>query len=243
MMFHTPNKKVKTINIKIMNIQIECVDHFNLLGINLDKNLSWKYHIDTISNKISRSIGLLSRLKFTLPLHIKLMIYNSLILSYINYGILNWGFHCERINKLQKKAVRIITNSKYNAHAEPLLKKLNLLNVNDIFNICQLKFFHKYTNSKLPKYFQNIPFVPRNELHNYNTRDNHMLHIHVKKHNFAQKCIRQSIPKLLSSTPFRIKQKLHTHSLTGFSNYVKQFYISKYLNGCTLRSCYICNRN
>ena len=31
MMFHTPNKKVKTINIKIMNIQIECVDHFNLL--------------------------------------------------------------------------------------------------------------------------------------------------------------------------------------------------------------------
>ena len=65
-----------------------------------------------IANKISQSIGILSRLKHFLPMKAKLMIYNSLILPHFNYGILAWGYNCERIIKLQKKSVRIISLAK-----------------------------------------------------------------------------------------------------------------------------------
>ena len=50
--------------------------------------------------------------------------YTSLILCQLNYGILVWGHNNNRVYKLQKRAVRIISCSKFNAHSEPLLKKL-----------------------------------------------------------------------------------------------------------------------
>ena len=82
--------------------------NFNFLGMNFNENLSWKPHIDNICNKISRSIGILNKLKHYIPLHIRINIYNSLILPYINYGILLWGNNHEKVTKLQKKAMRII---------------------------------------------------------------------------------------------------------------------------------------
>ncbi len=44
-------------------------------------------------------MGVLNKLKHCVPLNAKVMIYNSLILSHINYCILAWGYRCERIIK------------------------------------------------------------------------------------------------------------------------------------------------
>ena len=46
--------------------------------------------------------------------------HNSLIISYINYGLLLWGFDCHKLEILQKKALRFMTNSSYIAHTAPL---------------------------------------------------------------------------------------------------------------------------
>ena len=76
--------------------------------MNFNENLSWKPHIDNICNKISRSFGILNKLKHYIPLHTRINIINSLILPYINYGILLWGNKQKRVTKLQKKAIRIM---------------------------------------------------------------------------------------------------------------------------------------
>ena len=67
--------------------------------------MNLKSHTDYIASKISKSIiiGILNRLKYVIPTEIKRIIYNSLILSHINYGILMWGYHSDRLYKLQKK--------------------------------------------------------------------------------------------------------------------------------------------
>ena len=49
-----------------------------------------------------------------------------------------------RLDKLQKRAVRIITRSKYNSHTDPLFRKLNLLKAKDLFELNVLKLFYKY---------------------------------------------------------------------------------------------------
>ena len=85
------------------------------------------------SQKKNRSLGILNRLKHYLPLNIKNLMYNSLVLSHLNYGILLWGFTDERIFKLQKKVLRVISLNKYNAHTDPIFKNLNILKLNDIF--------------------------------------------------------------------------------------------------------------
>ena len=52
---------------------------------------SWKYHIDAITAKICKTIGLISKLRHSIPRHILLYIYQTLIHSHLNYGFAVWG--------------------------------------------------------------------------------------------------------------------------------------------------------
>ncbi len=55
---------------------------------------------DKISNNISISVGVLNRLKYFIPKDIRIMLYNSMIVSDMNYCILAWGYEFNRIAKL-----------------------------------------------------------------------------------------------------------------------------------------------
>ena len=123
MLFHMPQKKIIIPTIKINGTLIEFVDNFNFLGINLNKHLNWNPHVTNVSNKLVKTVGVLNILKKTLPLNILRIIYNALILPHLNYGILAWGHLAKRLNLIQKRAVRILTASKYNSHTEPLFKQ------------------------------------------------------------------------------------------------------------------------
>ncbi len=138
-------------------MKIDRVHEFNFLGLTMNENLNWKSHINKISNKVSKCIGILNKLKHFLPLKTKVPLYSSLILSHLNFAVLVWGYECERIIKLQKNTIRIISRSKYNPHTEPIFKTLKLLKVKDILTLQELKFYYKYKHNKLPHYFQNLP--------------------------------------------------------------------------------------
>ncbi len=60
------------------------------------------------------------------------------------------------------------------------------------------------------------------ELLAYATRIQHKIHIFRPKHEYAKKCIRNDIPNLVNNTPHNIIEKIYTHSLQGFSRYVKK---------------------
>ena len=84
MIFHETRKEMQTLTLKIDNINIEQVDEFNFLGLTLDAK---KKHVNKIANKCSETTGVSIKLKHILPLDIKTLLYNSLILSLINYCI------------------------------------------------------------------------------------------------------------------------------------------------------------
>ena len=152
MVFCMPQKKVVIPRLKIANTEIDSVDRLNFLGVLLDKHLNWDAHTNALIGKIS----ILNTLKLFLPQYILKTIYTSLILCQLNYGILAWGHNNNRVYKLQKRAVRIISCSKFNAHSYPLLKKLKLLKVEDILKLQQLKCYHKLINRQLPVYILHL---------------------------------------------------------------------------------------
>ena len=152
MVFNMPRKKVVIPRLKLADTEIESVDQFNFLGITLDKHLDWNAHTNTLFGKISRNTGMLNKIKLFLPSRILKTIYSSLILYQLNYGILVWGQNYKRIFKLQKRVMRIITCSKYNAHHEPLFKELKLLKLEDIRKLQELKCYYKLVHRQLPSY-------------------------------------------------------------------------------------------
>ena len=93
------------LDLLLNNIKIELVSNFTFLGIILDSSLSWKYHTKMIAIKISKIIGILHKLKYIFPKEILLIIYKSLIVPHLNYGLLLWGVNLKDIFLFQKKAI------------------------------------------------------------------------------------------------------------------------------------------
>ena len=136
MVFHASKKSVIYTELQINGNNIERVTQFIFLGLILESNLSWNKHINYISLKVSKAIGIL--LKSVYPLSVLLTLYNTLVLPYFNYGILTWGsivIEDHHLHKLQKKAVRIITQSDYIAHTEPLCKQNRLIKLPNMFSL------------------------------------------------------------------------------------------------------------
>ena len=88
------------------------VNKTKFLGVIIDENLSFKYHVEAISNTMSRNIGILNKLKHFVPKRILHCIYCSIILPFLSYGILVWGnthtIYLERLHKLQKGLYEIL---------------------------------------------------------------------------------------------------------------------------------------
>jgi hypothetical protein len=133
----------REINIIIDNTPIERVKVFNFLGLNIDECVTWKSHVNITCNKISKFSGVLNRLQNFLPSRILRVFYFSMVHSTLNYCILTWGLKCTRIFKLQKKIMRIISKSKYNAHTEPIFKEFGILKFEDIIKYESAKFYFK----------------------------------------------------------------------------------------------------
>ena len=94
----------------------------NFLGLFINEHMNWNTHIFNITKTITKPLGVMNRLKHYLPQSVLQILYNSLILSHLNSNITAWGFAAHKLCRLQKRALRLITDSKYNAHTKPLLK-------------------------------------------------------------------------------------------------------------------------
>jgi hypothetical protein len=131
----------------IDNFSIKYVDNIKFLGVILDSKLSWRQHISQVCLTISRNIGVMSKLRYKLPDSAMLLLYNALILPHLMYCNIVWGGAgkslFERLFKLQKRSIRIITYSMYIAYTSPLFSKLKVLNLKDIFSLQVLLFVYK----------------------------------------------------------------------------------------------------
>uniref|UniRef100_A0A1B6MBU4 Reverse transcriptase domain-containing protein n=1 Tax=Graphocephala atropunctata TaxID=36148 RepID=A0A1B6MBU4_9HEMI len=138
-----------------------------LLGINIDPNLSWKIHIESVCKKLSRVIFLLVNLKSQVSNKYLLMAYYSFFESVVRYGLIVWGngVGIENILILQKKAVRILTGSKPLDHCRPLFIQIKVLTIVNLYIFDVLVLVKK----NLSMYFL------RNMIHSHDTRFNDKL--------------------------------------------------------------------
>ena len=240
MIFKLAGKRTPTLNLNIENTKLEQVREFTFLGIILDEHLNWHAHVNHISTKISKNCGILNSMKKYLPFTTLKTLYFSMINPYLQYGILAWGFNNTRLQKLQKRAIRIITNSKYNSHTEPLFKKTNILKFEDMFNVSCTKFLYKLLQQNLPAYFRGFDLIPQNSVHSHLTRENIRYRLNVTRTKKAQNSIRNVLPKFANHLPGCIYNKLFTHSLQGVSRFSKTYYLDNYSYTCSIDNCYIC---
>ena len=196
--FCAKNKKYnKTIDIIIDNKQIEQVSSIIFLGVHIHEHLDWKPHINSVSLKMSKSIGLINKIRSLISATARRLLYCTLVLPYIQYCNIIWAktysTNLEKIFKLQKRMIRIIANVGFRDHTKTLFFKLKLLTVYDINRYQTGSFIFRCINYPytLPPIFQTY-FVHNEEIHNYNTRTASKLHVNQVRTTTRKMTLRQS---------------------------------------------------
>ena len=159
--------------------------------------------------------------------------YFSTVHSHLNYGLFAWGFDSKRIIKLQKRCVRIITRSTYNAQTQPLMKQINILSVPGMLLLNSLKFYYTYKRNEVPDYFTSFNLHTQGSTHDYNTHQRDDIRTNRVRINLTDKCLRNYLPKTINSNPKQILNRVDTHIMDGIASAVKHHLISK----CGMECC------
>ena len=114
------------------NFTIKFCKAKKLLGINLDKNLKFDIHVESICQKANRKLNALARIANYMELPKRRILMNAFLKSQFNYCPAIWMFHnCTLNNKiirLHERCFKIIYNDKL-SNFEELLHKDNSVSI------------------------------------------------------------------------------------------------------------------
>ncbi len=161
-------------------------------------------------------------------------LYAALIQPYLSYGILAWGnansTNLQKTIKLQKRAVRIITNSGYNSHTEPLFKRCQLFKLEDLYEFQVSLFMHDFINSKLPHSFNGVFRFNSDIQDSHRTRQSNLINVPRCDSAYSNRLPLYSFPVIwntwtriipTSTSKSHFKYQLKNHLLSNYSDVVK----------------------
>ena len=91
-LFHSKKLKPSNLfNLKIDGVNIKQVFTVKYLGVTFDSNLTWKIHINEFYSKLSKTVGIFSKLRYNVNIDILIMLYYSLIYP---FNFLSVVFKC-----------------------------------------------------------------------------------------------------------------------------------------------------
>ena len=148
--------------------------NYRYLGIEVDEALGWQSHADTICKKVSAGIGALKRIRSLVPRQTLLKMYDALVAPYFNYiaptsgDVWEKGL-CDRLQRLQNRAGRIITFSDYNTRSADILQDLRWDTLEQRRSKQLAISVFKSLNNLYPESLKNM-FKPTSWVHSYNVR-------------------------------------------------------------------------
>lgn len=202
------------LNIELNGDNIQEKKCSKFLGLQIDCNLNWKEHIDTMQKKLSSICYALRSLRNLVNKKSLIIVYFAYFHSIINYGIIHWGnsIDINQIFIIQKYAIRIIANKSRRTTCRPLFKDLGIMPLATAYLFQIIKFVNK----------NNHLFNENCSMHDHFTRNNMMLR--VDKHTLSkyEKGIHYSGIKLFNALPKRIRTAPTT---LRFNKVLKNFFL------------------
>lgn len=173
------------LNINIRNTSINRVYSAKFLGITIDSRLDFKDHVKTVSVKISRAVGAISRVQPYVPQQTLLNLYNTLVYPLLSYGVCAWGNSSvgngNIIRRLQGRMLRVFRRNNYHS----TFNDLNILCFEYIYEYFVLTKFYRYKNKHVHVYFDTI-INNLEPVHRYPTRFVDLGNLNIPHHRLGR---------------------------------------------------------
>jgi hypothetical protein len=152
-------RKPLKLNFVVGKDSVEQVKSHRVLGVTVDDELRWHFHINNVCKTVARNIHLLSKLKLYVDKHALNLFFHAHCMSHINYASTVWSgagdVHLNKLNSLHRRAAKVMVSNPFlstdqklrSAGILPLMKQFD-------FNTAVLVF---KTRSKLaPLYLKTL---------------------------------------------------------------------------------------
>ena len=146
-------------------------DSVKYLGIQIDKRLTWKQHINHMALKLNKT-NAMSKLRYVLDVKTLKSVYYAIFKSHLCYASLVWEQNTnsvKRLHLLQKKSLILMFFQGRNSHTGPLFKVSKILKSFDKTALEKCIFISKSLKGLLPSIFNNW-FKFSFESHSHDTR-------------------------------------------------------------------------
>ena len=167
--------------------KVKSKNSIKVLGVHIDKTLSWSKQIGIVKKNATNIIRKIHRINKFLPLKLKMILYNTLIVPIFNYADIIWGgcskTQLRRIQVSQNFAARsILGRSKYDS-GKKALKELKLLDLDKRRVVHESVFAHKGLCGKLPISIQNRYSKYKSKI---STRKSKYNKLNIPQHNLTK---------------------------------------------------------
>ena len=150
----------ETFGLKIRDKILNIVEKIKYLGVQVDQNLDWKEHIKYVASKVSRPIGFLKYAKSLVPSTTLINLYKSIVEPHFRYCCSVWGCcsstEKNRLQRLQNKAARLITSSRFDDPSVPLIKGLGWQTIEEMISSETNIMVFKALNDRAPQYLTEL---------------------------------------------------------------------------------------
>ena len=149
-----------SLELKLVNSDIEHVDSQKLLEVTIDKHLSFDVHVEELCKKLSQRIAVLRKIRRFIPIEQRILYYNAMIKQVMLYGSTIWS-NCSadnltRILKLQKRAARVILGADTRSNSVNLFNKLGWLPFYDEAKVNKCSLVLKRLQGNCPSYMYDL---------------------------------------------------------------------------------------
>jgi len=129
------------IELSLSNTDVRQVESTKCLGVNIDKNLTWEGHLQSVKQKVSSNLRILKKVKPFLNSENIDTSYRSIIEPNFSYRCLVWDSIGDTLSnslqRLQNRAARIVTGTAYSKPSGEIFEELGWTQLNS------MRQFHK----------------------------------------------------------------------------------------------------
>ena len=197
-----------------LNANIPATNSAKFLGIEIDSDLKFENQVENVCKKIRGAIHCLQNIRDWAGMSLLLRTYHALIQSHLSYCILAWGHlpqcRVDRILRLQKWAIRIITRKSRFESCRELFKQLRIFTFPGIYIFQAVSYaFNESVTSNIKT---------RAETIGYNIRNNKNLTLERNNFKKCQDFIASSYSRYYNALPDEIKS---IKTLSSFQSKIK----------------------
>ena len=171
-------------------MELELVPQFKFLGVILDSNLTFKKHIKKVRNKLNFNLANFKQIRPALTLEAAKTYIHCMVLSHVEYCLLNWSFTSKTALKPLKqvyyRATKILDNKPRAHHHCSILAKHKILSFKRLKRYKSACSIYKSLHGLAPPSLEEFIHKKRDTAHNTRDDSKDKCEIHYRKTKFSK---------------------------------------------------------